>query len=284
MNIFVSSAALKNHSISKVSSKFKNAGIENIEFSGGVYEGNILKKLKKVKKQQNILIHNYFPRPKKDFVLNLASENKIIFRKTESFIKKSILFCSRLKIKYYSFHAGFLIDPKIKMLGKKIKKVKLQNRKKTLNKFIKRVNVLAKFAKKKNVHLLIENNVLSRKNYLEFKSNPLLMTSHSEMIKIMKSTPKNVNLLIDMGHLKVSAKTLKFNKEETLKKVNKWIKGYHLSENNGLEDSNKIFNSKSWFFKNLKRNIDYISVEIYIKNLKSIKSQVNLVRKKLSYV
>ena len=33
------------------------------------------------------------------------------------------------------------------------------------------------------------------------------MTSHSEMIKIMKSTPKNVNLLIDMGHLKVSAKT-----------------------------------------------------------------------------
>ena len=129
MNIFVSSAALKNHSISKVSSKFKNAGIENIEFSGGVYEGNILKKLNKVKKQQNILIHNYFPRPKKDFVLNLASENKIIFRKTESFIKKSILLCSRLKIKYYSFHAGFLIDPKIKMLGKKIKKIKLREQK-----------------------------------------------------------------------------------------------------------------------------------------------------------
>ena len=98
MNIFVSSAALKNHSIAKVSSKFKNAGIENIEFSGGIFEENILKKLNKVKKKQNILIHNYFPRPKKDFVLNLASENKIIFRKTESFIKKSILFCSRLKI------------------------------------------------------------------------------------------------------------------------------------------------------------------------------------------
>ena len=83
-DIFVSSAALKNHSISKVSSKFK-MHIENIEFSGGVYEGNILKKLNKVKKQQNILIHNYFPRPKKDFVLNLASENKNYFLKDPEF-------------------------------------------------------------------------------------------------------------------------------------------------------------------------------------------------------
>ena len=168
------------------------------------------------------------------------------------------------------------------MLGNKIEKVKLQNRKKSLNKFIKRVNILAKFARKKNVSLLIENNVLSKKNYLEFRSNPLLMTSDNEMIKIMKNTPENVNLLIDVGHLKVTAKTLKFNKEKTLKKVNKWIKGYHLSENNGLEDSNKTFNSKSWFFRNLNSNVDYISVEIYIKNLKLIKSQIKLVKKLLN--
>ena len=150
------------------------------------------------------------------------------------------------------------------MLGNKIEKVKLQNRKKSLNNFIKRVNILAKFARKKNVSLLIENNVLSKKNYLEFRSNPLLMTSDNEMIKIMKNTPENVNLLIDVGHLKVTAKTLKFNKEKTLKKVNKWIR-FLLSENNGLEDSNKTFNSKSWFFRNLNSNVDYISVEIYIK-------------------
>ena len=66
------------------------------------------------------------------------------------------------------------------------------------------------------------------------------------------------------------------------KKVNKWIKGYHLSENNGLEDSNKTFNSKSWFFRNLNSNVDYISVEIYIKNLKLIKSQIKLVKKLLN--
>ena len=76
MNIFVSSAALKNNSIAKVSKKFENAGIKNIEFSGGLYEEDILKKLKKLQKKQNILIHNYFPRPKKDFVLNLAKKCK----------------------------------------------------------------------------------------------------------------------------------------------------------------------------------------------------------------
>lgn len=282
MNIFVSSAALKNNSIAKVSKKFENAGIKNIEFSGGLYERNVLKKLKKLQKKQNILIHNYFPRPKKDFVLNLASANKFILKKTETFIKKSILLCSKLNIKYYSFHAGFLIDPQIKMLGKKIKKMTLQNRDESLKRFIIRTNKLAKFAKKYNVELLIENNVLSKKNYLVFKNNPLLMTSYQEMIKIMKNTPSNVNLLIDVGHLKVSAKTLKFNMKNTLLKVNKWVKGYHLSENNGLEDSNNFFNSKSWFLTILKTNVDYISLEIYSKNLKKIKAQVNFIKRNLS--
>ena len=268
MNIFVSSAALKNNSIAKVSKKFENAGIKNIEFSGGLYEEDVLKKLKKLQKKQNILIHNYFPRPKKDFVLNLASANKFILKKTEAFIKKSILLCSKLNIKYYSFHAGFLIDPKIRMLGKKIKKTSIQNRDESLKRFILRTNKLARFAKKHNVELLIENNVLSKKNYLVFKNNPLLMTSYQEMIKIMKNTPNNVNLLIDVGHLKVSAKTLKFNMKNTLSKVNKWVKGYHLSENNGLEDSNNFLKSKSWFLKILKTNVDFISLEIYSTNLK----------------
>ena len=282
MNIFVSSAALKNNSIAKVSKKFENAGIKNIEFSGGLYEEDVLKKLKKLQKKQNILIHNYFPRPKKDFVLNLASANKFILKKTETFIKKSILLCSKLNIKYYSFHAGFLIDPKIRMLGKKIKKTSIQNRDESLKRFILRTNKLARFAKKHNVELLIENNVLSKKNYLVFKNNPLLMTSYQEMIKIMKNTPNNVNLLIDVGHLKVSAKTLKFNMKNTLSKVNKWVKGYHLSENNGLEDSNNFLKSKSWFLKILKTNVDFISLEIYSTNLKRIKAQVNFLKRNLS--
>ncbi len=282
MNIFVSSAALKNNSIAKVSKKFENAGIKNIEFSGGLYEEDVLKKLKKLQKKQNILIHNYFPRPKKDFVLNLASANKFILKKTEAFIKKSILLCSKLNIKYYSFHAGFLIDPKIRMLGKKIKKTSIQNRDESLKRFILRTNKLARFAKKHNVELLIENNVLSKKNYLVFKNNPLLMTSYQEMIKIMKNTPNNVNLLIDVGHLKVSAKTLKFNMKNTLSKVNKWVKGYHLSENNGLEDSNNFLKSKSWFLKILKTNVDFISLEIYSTNLKRIKAQVNFLKRNLS--
>ena len=164
------------------------------------------------------------------------------------------------------------------MLGKKIKKTKLQDRKKTLQLFISRVSQIAKFAKKKNVEILIENNVISKKNFLEFNANPLLMTSDKEMIKIMKKTPKNVNLLVDVGHLKVSAKTLGFNAIKTLKKIQKWIKGYHLSENNGLEDSNKAINSKSWFLKHLIKT-DYISIETYIKSTKKLKKQMNLVNK-----
>ena len=41
------------------------------------------------------------------------------------------------------------------------------------------------FASKKNITLLIENNVLSLKNYNEFGQNILLMVDHKESAEIM---------------------------------------------------------------------------------------------------
>ena len=59
-----------------------------------------------------------------------------------------------------------------------------------------------------------------------------------------------------------------------------YIKGYHLSDNNGLRDSNKEFTTKSWFYDKLKKNVKYISIEVYTKNIKKLKSLQNLIKKK----
>ena len=53
------------------------------------------------------------------------------------------------------------------------------------------------------------------------------MTTTSEILEIMKKTPNNINLLLDVGHLKVSATTLKFDYTKAIKKLDKYIKGYH---------------------------------------------------------
>ena len=217
--------------------------IDCIELSWGQYSKKISNNI--IKNKNNIFaIHNYFPVPKKSFVLNLASNNSQIYRKTLSNFKRSINLSNKLKSRYFSFHAGFLLDPNPKNLGKTLEKIKLQPRKKTFETFVKRVNEVADYAKKKNVKILIENNVLTKKNLLKFGSNPLLLTGPNEIIKFFKKTNNNVGFLLDVGHLKVSSKTLKFNLFNAHKKLKPIIEGYHLSDNNGLEDIKFCFKKK----------------------------------------
>jgi sugar phosphate isomerase/epimerase len=279
--IYISTGGFQNLTPQDVIKKFNKQGIKSIELSGGKYTN--LKKIFKFMKKRNKInfsLHNYFPVPKNKFVINLSSFNKKIYNKTLLNIQKSINLSSKLNSRYFGFHAGFLFDPNIKDLGKKFSNTKLQNRKKTIEIFLKRVNLLAKKAKKKNVKILIENNVITRENFKKFKQDPLLLTHPDEMVNFFKKCNKNVGLLLDVGHLKVSAKTLGFNLSKAHEKLKPYIKGYHLSDNDGLRDSNKEFSKKSWFFSKLKKNINYISIEVYTKNLSKLKLLHKLVKKK----
>ena len=279
--IYLSTGGFQNLTPQSVIQKFNKKGIKSIELSGGKYvtQKKIIKYLKK-KNHINYSLHNYFPVPKKKFVINLASIEKKIFRKTFSNIKKSIIISNKLNSKYFSFHAGFLFNPNIKDLGKKFAKVKLQNRKKSIKLFLNRVNLLAREAKKKNVKILIENNVLTIENYKRFNQDPLLLTHPKEIIEFFKKCDKNVGLLLDVGHLKVSAKTYGFNLLKAHEKLKPYVEGYHLSDNDGLKDSNKEFTKKSWFYNKLKKDVNYISIEVYLKNIKKLKSLQNLIKKK----
>ena len=130
------------------------------------------------------------------------------------------------------------------------------------------------------IKILIENNVITIENYKKFKQNPLLLTHPDEIIKFFKKCDKNVRLLLDVGHLKVSSKTQGFNLSKGHEMLKPYIEGYHLSDNNGLRDSNEEFTKKSWFYNKMKKDVKYISIEVYTKNLKKLKSLQNLIRKK----
>ena len=174
-----------------------------------------------------------------------------------------------------------MVDPLPKELGKKIVKRKLNNKNLAINIFVERLNNLSIFAKKYGVTLLVENNVINKRNLKTFGSNPLLMTGSDDVHFIMKNTPKNVNLLIDVAHLKVSAKTLKFDEKKFLKNCNKWIRGYHLSDNDGNFDTNGLVKKNSWFWPYLKKNLDYYTLEVNSLNPKILIKQKKLTEKKL---
>jgi len=128
---------------------------------------------------------------------------------------------------------------------------------------------------------MIENNVLSAKNAEEFSTNPLLMCDPEECREIMALLPSSVKQLIDVAHLKVSANSLKFDPSRMFELCGDRIAGFHLSDNNGLEDSNKPFHEDAWFWPYLKSDVDYYSVEVYGCTPTQLAQQANLVRSKL---
>lgn len=259
----------------------KKNHISDIELSGGKYLKDQITKITSLKKTLNLRVHNYFPPSKYPFVINLASNNRKILNKSINHIKKAILLVKKLGGDTYSFHAGFRLDPNFKSLGKKFKKEILISEKKALRIFIRETKKISKFAKKNKVNILIENNVVTKKNLNEFKSNPFLLTNYKDTRNFFKIMPKNVKLLIDVAHLKVSARTENLDPIKSIKIMNKFVGGYHFSDNNGYKDSNSQIKKDSWFLPYIKKNLNYYSIEVYNKSPKQLKQQINILNKRL---
>lgn len=275
--IYVSTGG--NRSISGYESAFNflNEGFKAVELSGGAYDEQQLKKLKDLKTGLSLQVHNYFPPPAKPFVLNLASYDPVVFQQSLAHIKKGIEWALELDNPVYSFHAGFLFDPKPIDLGKQIEKQPLADREKTLDLFIKRVKDLASEYKESGLTLLVENNVLSNKNLSNFGGDPFLLTQSLESNHFMNEMPENVKLLIDVAHVKVTASSLKFEPEKMLNECANWTYAYHLSDNDGITDSNSPVTSESWFWPYLKKNVEFYVLEVYNISANELLQQVSLV-------
>ena len=282
MTIYISTGGYSNLPADKSSEKLIKAGINSIELSGGIYSKNIIDNLCKLEKKAKFQIHNYFPPPKIPFVLNLASQNSEISNLSLSHVDHVLECCLKLGATHYSFHAGFLCDLKVSELGNQIKKRELYDRKKSIDLFLERVSLISKKAENKGIKIMIENNVLSTKSKNEFQGNPLLMCDAEECIKIIKQVPQNVKLLLDVAHLKVSAQSLGFNPVEMMERCDDYIGGYHLSDNNGLSDTNESFLEDAWFLKYLKSNLDYYSIEVYDEPTNDMKKLIEVVNQNLS--
>lgn len=278
--VFISTGGFKSITAIDAIKNLKKKKIYEIELSGGKHIPKInFKKLKSNKIE--LRLHNYFPPPNKSFVINLASKNDSIVRKTMTQLRKSILLSKKLGSKYFGFHAGFRIDPNVNNLGK-VLDGKLSNRENALKIFKKNLLKLNKFALKNNVILLIENNVVTKKNILKYSSNPLLLTNPGEILKFFKNLPKSIGLLLDVGHLKVSSKAEGFPLIKALKSLNTITKGYHLSENDFVTDSNNAIKKNSFFLKYLNKKLDYYTLEVYTKNISLLAKQKKFLEKILN--
>jgi sugar phosphate isomerase/epimerase len=282
--IYVSTGGFRGRTADTVSAELLSAGVKSIELSGGVHSETLLSDLQALAQDIHFQVHNYFPPPADPFVLNLGSLDSVVGERSIAHVEQALEWCVALGADRYSFHAGFLIDPKVDELGKRIPGRSLFNRDECIDVFVSRVSRLAAIAEKAGITLMIENNVLSANNAREFSANPLLMCDPQECHEIMGMLPDSVKQLIDVAHLKVSANSLSFEAAKMFDVCHERIAGYHLSDNNGLEDSNKQFAEDAWFWPYLKPDVGYYSVEVYDCAPDILLQQVGLVQSKLQAI
>lgn len=274
--IYVSTGGYSNYTAPEAIAYLNSTDIFNIELSGGKYFNTESPSFHQLIESNRLLVHNYFPVPYAPFVLNLAASNSVQLEKSINHVINSIKLASTLGSKYYSVHAGFLLDISVSELGKSIAHKTVIPKDQALDIFLRSVNILSDVAHSYSVELLIENNVLSAQNYSKFMDDIFIFSSADDAIYIMNHTPSNVNLLVDVGHLKVSSTSLRFSTSEFLSKLDNWILAYHLSDNDGISDQNKPFTSDSWFWPYIKPSLDYYSIEVYTLSRKLLSAQVDL--------
>ena len=261
--IFVSTGGAPAWPAATTAAEFARHGIDAIELSGGAFSPTQEADLRAMGGDVVFQIHNYFPPPAAPFVFNLASADAVICERSVQHVRTAMRWAVAFGRPVYSFHAGFRIDPSAAELGRPIARQSLRDRASALDQFGEKILLLAQEARREGVTLLIENNVVSGTNMATFGEDPLLLADPGEMATFMREMPVEVGLLLDVAHLNVSARTLGFDPVAAHATVTPWIHGYHLSDNDGITDSNGPVTETSWFWDVIDRRLDYYSLEVY---------------------
>jgi sugar phosphate isomerase/epimerase len=274
--MYVSTGGNSNCSAVDYAKSLFEKGIVKIELSGGLYDDDFSRKLRELSSLgANLTLHNYIPFTKNSFVLNLASSDEEIAERSFQHVREALYWSGEVQAQYFAVHAGFLVDPKVVELGNTLNRQALQNKSEALDRFKNRISKLSDFARQYGVNLLIENNVITINNLKNFESNPLLLCTGPEIALFFKDLDNSVQLLLDVGHFKVSCKTFAQDPIEELIAVKPYIGGLHLSDNNGLADTNSTFSSQSWFIDRLP-SCEYTVVEVYESNIAILRDQLKV--------
>ena len=241
--IYVSSSAIKTQKICKAIEVLVKTGFRNIELSGGTdyYEG-LEEEIFALKQKYslNYILHNYFPPPKEHFVLNIASLDDEVYKRSMDNLTKAILLSKRLGASCFGFHAGFLLDLEVSELGHPFSSDKLFDREKGIKRFCDGFRKLQKIANGQ-IDLYIENNILTASKNADKK--PFMLITFADYIALKKEI--KFNLLFDIGHLKISSQTLSLDFSHEARAMASSAGYYHLSENNGLVDEHAEISEKS---------------------------------------
>lgn len=263
--LYVSSGAFGSRDLPEILERARAWGATSVELSSGVrHRDDVLDVVRRHRSAFRFLVHNYFPAPSIPFALNLAAADPETLSRSREHCRAAMALAAELDTDLFSVHAGFAALPGPQHLGSAWKDVPRTPRAKALEIFQDSVAELVAYGAEIGVRLLIENNVLAPFNFQDGE-HPLLGVEAEELARLAEEINSPwFGYLIDVGHLKVSATTLGFDCDRFMATAAPWIGAFHLSDNDGLTDSNQPFDETAWFMPWLARCAEVpVVLEIY---------------------
>ena len=233
--IYASTVCLSNREpVLKRVKVYRQYGIEAIELGGGVsVDAEALEKLPQL--GVNVLLHNYFPPAKDPFYINLSSPSEVIRQRSIDYIIDNIQRSAAWGARCYSFHAGFIADPvSVDEYGLifDTPPATPSQTEAAMVRFVESLQPLIEQANQHDVVLAIENNICR-----ELHRGQLLLQTASEFMDLFgRITDPYLGVLIDTGHVDVTAQTFGFDGIRFIEILRPFVKAFHVNQNNGLVD------------------------------------------------
>ncbi|MBI5162522.1 MAG: sugar phosphate isomerase/epimerase [Magnetospirillum sp.] len=281
MAIYVSSGAFRVRTVPGVLEAATRLGVTHLELSSGLDPIADIEAVMPalLASGLDLLVHNYFPAPVVPFVLNLAALDEATLEHSRRHVRECLRLTGRLGGGYYSVHGGFALALKPELLGRPEAQAELArsqgmpDREAAFAVFVESLRLLCAEAKTIGKQILVENNVIAPKHLAIHPHNPLLICEAGEIERLFAAVAAdNLGLLVDVAHARVSATALGFDPADFLRRLAPLTRAYHLSDNDGREDSNLPITESAWFWPHLAKGRDIV-IEVYRLDDDAIRSQ-----------
>lgn len=247
MALYVSSACLAGYTdVVEFVHQLSRIGLRSIELGSGSPAGPELAQ-RLAACDCRYLVHNYFPPPPEPFVLNLASADPVVQKRSIELAQQAIRLSAKLGSPFYSVHAGFITDP-TGFGGTSFIFPDPPNpeaAQQAFDRFAANLQIVADYARQHQIGLLVENNVCPP----DLRGKLLFQTA-AEVLALLEAVP--VGLLLDTGHLNVTAHTFGFDRLAFVEKTLPYIRALHIHDNDGSRDAHKPPAANSWVFEILR--------------------------------
>jgi len=228
----------------------REAGIGRVELGASRIDDRDRLVQRLVGERLEFLVHNYFPPPREPFVLNLASPDREIRQRSLDHVRAAIDLTAAVGAPAYSVHAGFVNDPDgWDGTSFTFPPATAADVAAASSRFRDAVAVALDRAANAEIALLVENNVCT-----EPLRGKLLLQTSDEFLELLEEIgDARCGVLVDTGHLNVSAHTLGFDPEEFVAQLEPHIGAWHVHDNRGLEDEHLPVDGGSWVMTALRR-------------------------------